>query len=193
VTEVRAVRSAGVDRAETFAVAALVSIGVLALLARRYVLGTPHQSAVVAEIYLGLALVSLAVPLGALQRRPRLATAWVLAIGVLAFAAATFLVPPPFPLPRGPEVLALNTLAAFGEEAFFRRLVYGVLERWGASLAIAGSALLFALIHVPLYGTAAVWVDLGAGLVLSWQRWASGTWTASGATHAAANLLAVLR
>lgn len=192
MSEVRTVRSGGPERAQTFAVAALVSIGIFALLARRYVLGTPHQSAVVAEIYLGLALVSLAVPLGA-REHPRLTTARVIAIGVVAFAAATFLVRPQFPLPRGPEVLALNTFAAFSEEAFFRRLVYSVLERWGASLAIAGSALLFALIHVPLYGTAAVWVDLGAGLVLSWQRWASGTWTASGATHAAANLLAVLR
>jgi membrane protease YdiL (CAAX protease family) len=192
VTEVRAVHSESPDHANTLAVAALVSIGIFALLARRYVLGTPHQSAVVVEIYLGLALVSLAVPLGA-RERPRLTTARVIAIGVLAFTAASFLVRPQFPLPRGVEVLALNTLAAFSEEAFFRRLVYGVLERWGASLAIAGSALLFALIHVPLYGTAAVWVDLGAGLVLSWQRWASGTWTASGATHAAANLLAVLR
>jgi membrane protease YdiL (CAAX protease family) len=177
---------------QTVAVAALVSIGIFALLARRSVLGTPHQSAVMAQIYLGLALVSVAVPLGA-RERPRLTTARVIAIGVLAFAAATFILHPRFPLPRGPEVLALNTLAAFSEEAFFRRVVYGVLERWGASLAIAGSALLFALIHVPLYGTAALWVDLGAGLVLSWQRWASGSWTASGATHAVANLLAVLR
>ncbi len=192
MTEVRAVRSVRSDHAQTFALAALVAIGIFALLARRYVLGTPHQSAVVADIYLGLALGSLAVPLGA-RGRPRLTTARVIAIGVLAFAAATFLVRPQFPLPRGPEVLALNTLAAFSEEAFFRRLVYGILERWGASLAIAGSALLFALIHVPLYGTAALWVDLGAGLVLSWQRWASGTWIAPGATHAAANLLAVLR
>jgi membrane protease YdiL (CAAX protease family) len=192
VTEVRAVRSPRSGHPRTFAVVALVSIGIFALLARGYVLGTPNQSAVMAEIYLGLAVVSLAVPLAA-RERPRLTTARVIAIGVLAFAAATFLVRPQFPLPRGPEVLALNTLAAFSEEAFFRRLVYGVLERWGASLAIAGSALLFAVLHVPLYGTAALWVDLGAGLVLSWQRWASGTWTASGATHAAANLLAVLR
>jgi membrane protease YdiL (CAAX protease family) len=192
VTDVTAVGSARPDHAETFTVAALVSIGIFALLARRYVLGTPHQSAVVAEIYLGLAIVSLSVPLGA-RERPRLPTARVVVIGILAFSVATFLVRPHFPLPRGPGILALNTLAAFSEEAFFRRLVYGVLGRYGASLAIAGSALLFALIHVPLYGTAAFWVDLGAGLVLSWQRWASGTWIASGATHAFANLLAVLR
>jgi hypothetical protein len=37
------------------------------------------------------------------------------------------------------------------------------------------------------YGVAAS-VDLGAGLLLSWQRWASGTWTVPAATHAAANL-----
>jgi len=36
-------------------------------------------------------------------------------------------------------------------------------------------------------------VDLGAGLLLSWQRWAGGSWGVPAATHAAANLLAVLR
>jgi hypothetical protein len=35
-------------------------------------------------------------------------------------------------------------------------------------------------------------VDLGAGLVFGWQRWASGTWTVPAATHAADNVLAVL-
>jgi hypothetical protein len=45
---------------------------------------------------------------------------------------------------------------------------------------------------VPLYGVAALPVDLGAGLLLSWQRWAAGTWTVPAATHAAANLLAVV-
>jgi hypothetical protein len=39
---------------------------------------------------------------------------------------------------------------------------------------------------------AAFWVDLGAGLLLSWQRWASGTWAVPAATHVAANLLVVL-
>ena len=46
--------------------------------------------------------------------------------------------------------------------------------------------------HVPLYGVAAFPVDLGAGLLLSWQRWASGTWTVPAATHTAANVLAVM-
>ena len=52
-----------------------------------------------------------------------------------------------------------------------------------AAVVVVGSALLFAAVHVPLYGVAALPVDLGAGLLLSWQRWASGTWTVP-AAHA---------
>jgi membrane protease YdiL (CAAX protease family) len=83
-------------------------------------------------------------------------------------------------------------LAAVAEEALFRRLAYGGLERFGAAVAIAGSALLFGLVHVPAYGLAALPVDVGAGLLFGWQRWASGTWTAPAATHAFANALVVL-
>jgi hypothetical protein len=35
-------------------------------------------------------------------------------------------------------------------------------------------------------------IDFAAGLVLGWQRWATGTWTAPAATHVFANLWAVL-
>jgi hypothetical protein len=35
-------------------------------------------------------------------------------------------------------------------------------------------------------------VDLAAGVLLGWQRWATGSWTASAVTHAAANVLMVL-
>ena len=55
------------------------------------------------------------------------------------------------------------------------------------------SAVSFAAVHVPLYGPAVFWVDLGAGLLFGWQRWASGDWHASAATHALANLAAVIR
>jgi len=79
------------------------------------------------------------------------------------------------------------------EEALFRRLAYARLERFGAAVAIAGSAILFGLVHVPAYGPAALPVDVGAGLLFGWQRWASGTWTVPAATHAFANALVVLR
>ena len=87
----------------------------------------------------------------------------------------------------------LDMLAAVGEEALFRRFLYDRLARWGPALAVGVTAVAFAAIHVPAYGWAAAPVDLGAGLLLGWQRWASGTWLAPAATHAFANLLAVLR
>lgn len=86
--------------------------------------------------------------------------------------------------------IAASVLAAVAEEAFFRRLVYGWLAAWGPGIAIGGCAVLFALIHVPVYGVAVLPIDAAAGLLLGWQRWMTGGWTASGVTHAAANLIA---
>jgi hypothetical protein len=86
----------------------------------------------------------------------------------------------------------LNSEAAVAEEAFFRRFAYGWLERIGTLVAWGGSALAFALMHVPFYGTGSFWVNLGAGFMLSWQRWASGGWAAPAATHVVANQLAVI-
>jgi membrane protease YdiL (CAAX protease family) len=121
-------------------------------------------------------------------RRP----AGVLALGVAAIAAAALLARPVPPLPGGTVALGLGLLAAVAEEALFRGALYALLERRGALLAVGVSASLFALVHVPSYGLAALPVDFGAGLLFGWQRWASGRWTAPAATHAAANLLAVI-
>jgi membrane protease YdiL (CAAX protease family) len=96
-------------------------------------------------------------------------------------------------LPAGTLALGFTAVAAVAEEALFRGALYGRLERLGAAPAIAGSAVAFALIHLPGYGLPALPVDLGAGLLFGWQRWASGRWTVPAATHAAANLLAVMR
>jgi membrane protease YdiL (CAAX protease family) len=115
-----------------------------------------------------------------------------LLLGVAAGAVARLMVGPGVPVRAGAMAVALNTVAAVAEEAFFRRFLFGRLERWGTGAAIAGSALAFALIHVPLYGTAAFPVDLGAGLLLSWQRAATGRWSVPAATHALANLLVVI-
>jgi membrane protease YdiL (CAAX protease family) len=121
-------------------------------------------------------------------RRP----AGVLALGIAAVAAAALLARPVPPLPGGTVALGLGLLAAVAEEALFRGALYALLERRGALLAVGVSASVFALVHVPSYGLAALPVDLGAGLLFGWQRWASGRWTVPAATHAAANLLAVI-
>jgi len=84
-----------------------------------------------------------------------------------------------------------DLFAAVAEEVFFRRLVYGWLaSSRGAAVAIWGSAVAFAAIHVPVYGFAVLPIDTAAGLLLGWQRWMTGGWSASGLTHVAANLIA---
>jgi membrane protease YdiL (CAAX protease family) len=144
-----------------------------------------------AAIYALICAASLAVPIGSQDDR-RLSPTVVLALGVGAMAVAAFLTGPVIRLRFGPQALALNSLAALSEEAFFRRFLYGRLVRFGAVAAVATTTLLFAVVHLPTYGPAVFWVDLGAGALLSWQRWASGTWTVPAATHMAANLLVVL-
>jgi membrane protease YdiL (CAAX protease family) len=125
---------------------------------------------------------------GVTLRRP----AVVLALGIAAVAAAALLGRPVPPLPGGTAAVGLGLLAAVAEEALFRGALYVLLRRRGALLAVGVSAVLFALVHVPSYGLAALPVDLGAGLLFGWQRWASGRWAVPAATHAAANLLAVI-
>jgi membrane protease YdiL (CAAX protease family) len=78
------------------------------------------------------------------------------------------------------------------EEVFFRRFVYAVLRPGGAALAVGGSSVLFAAALVTVYGWWVLPLDLAAGLILSWQRWASGTWSIPAVTHVAANLLIAL-
>jgi membrane protease YdiL (CAAX protease family) len=116
-----------------------------------------------------------------------------LAAGLVAVALARVVVAPAPPIRATLATTALSVLAAVAEEALFRGGTFRLLERRGAALAVAGSALLFAVIHVPAYGWPAFPVDLGAGLLFSWQRLATGRWSVPAATHAAANLLAVMR
>jgi membrane protease YdiL (CAAX protease family) len=116
-----------------------------------------------------------------------------LGLGLGAVFVAWRTAGPTAPLALAPAALPLSVAAAIAEEALFRRLVYAHLRRWGVPAAIGGAAVFFALAHVPAYGLAAFPVDLGAGLLFGWQRWAAGTWTVPAATHAAANLLVMIR
>jgi membrane protease YdiL (CAAX protease family) len=149
---------------------------------------------------------------------PPLGRVLPLGVGLAAVAAAGVVAGPAPPQRVGAAAAGLALLAAVAEEALFRRLLYARLiglarrldarpdprqrtaldrnararsARYGTVVAVLGSAALFALVHLPAYGTAALPVDLGAGLLLSWQRFASGRWTVPAVTHAAANLLAV--
>lgn len=113
-------------------------------------------------------------------------------LGAGAVAAAATLGGLPGRAPMRSSALLLGLLAALAEEIVFRRALYGWLSRHGAVIAILGSAALFALVHLPAYGAAALPVDLGAGLLLSWQRWATGSWGVPALTHMSANALVVI-
>ena len=128
------------------------------------------------------------LPRFARDRGSRLPWLAATAIGIAAFAAARALQHPLAPR-MAPLLVAATAAAGIAEELLFRRLLYGTLAVYGAGLAVCGSAAVFAAVHVPAYGVAAFPIDLAAGLVFGWQRWASGTWTASAVTHAAANML----
>jgi membrane protease YdiL (CAAX protease family) len=114
-----------------------------------------------------------------------------LGIGVAAVLAAEVVAGPVPDRRVGIAAGAIALVAGVAEEALFRRVLYDRLLRFGVVAAVGGSAVVFALVHLPAYGVAAMPVDLGAALLLSWQRYASGRWTVPAVTHAVANLLAV--
>jgi membrane protease YdiL (CAAX protease family) len=119
-------------------------------------------------------------------------TAMVLLLGVAAFIVGRLIGGGTAPASPTTKIVALNTLAAVAEEAFFRRLVYGALAAWGPAIAVTGSALLFALVHLTVYGAWVLPIDFAAGLLFGWQRWASGSWRIPAITHVLANVLVVV-
>jgi membrane protease YdiL (CAAX protease family) len=154
---------------------AVVAGGLVFLLARPTLTAFPFGVALLAGGYLLLLVGAVVVR----TRREDGPLGWgvPLVLGLVAVA--------------GTGVVGLALLAAVAEEALFRRVLYDRLLRFGVVAAVVGSAVVFALIHLPSYGLAAMPVDLGAALLLSWQRYASGRWTVPAVTHAVANLLAV--
>lgn len=144
-------------------------------------------------VTVGAGIVGIIVPVGRGRERPGDARTWfaAMSLGIAAFLLARgFVLLPPDPI--GALGMGLIVVAAVAEEAFFRRLAFSWLRRWGDLPAIAITAVLFAAVHAHAYGVVAFPVDLGAGLIFGWQRWATGSWIAPAVTHAVANLLQVL-
>lgn len=123
---------------------------------------------------------------------PRLRVLATLALGLGIFMVARWVYATPA-VPFGLVALAASAVAAVAEEVFFRKFVYGWLARWGVPLAVGGAAVAFAIVHVPAYGVVALPIDVAAGLLFGWQRWASGGWGVPALTHLAANVLQFLR
>ncbi len=117
----------------------------------------------------------------------------VLGMGALAFVAGRVVVAVPMRSNGLALAVALNALAAVAEEAFFRRYLYGLVASWSSpAVAVCVTAALFALVHVTVWGWWVLPLDLAAGLILSWQRAATGRWSVPAITHVLANTLALL-
>ena len=165
-----------------------VAAGCAVLVARPLIIDSTTD---VVVLFVAMLMVGVLWPLRTADPALR---AWpqIFVLGTAAFFIGRVLGGGHPPIPFAARFIALNTLAAVAEEAFFRRLAFGMLERHGAALAIVGSTVLFALVHVTVYGWWVLPIDLAAGLILSWQRWASGRWSVPAATHVLANVLVVI-
>ena len=168
---------------------AVAGTGVLLVRPWLWSLGPPVWA--VAALFVIVGLVGTAWPVGQVALARRGAVVAVTAAGAGALIAARFAGAGQRALPHSAVAVGLTVLAAVAEEAFFRRFLYGFLLRGGPGLAVAGSAVSFALVHVGIYGAGVLPLDLAAGMMFSVQRWASGTWLSPAATHVLANLLAV--
>ncbi len=162
------------------------TLGCLALAAR----AADVRAAPLADLAVGIVGIAGTVPRDRGPSLPHGRWAAVTAIGIAAFAAARLLVPA-HPAGVSPSTVGILVLliASVAEEAFFRRWMYGWLAVAGVGPALIGSSAAFAAVHLPIYGLRALPVDFAAGLLFGWQRLATGAWTASAATHVAANLL----
>ena len=169
-------------------------VGVLALLARPWFL--PAGVAVEWRVAFFVALAAAGVAWPWVLRAP--GAGWLpslaaLAVGAVAFTLGRAVVDVPLLAGGVALAVALNALAAVAEEAFFRRYLYGLVEgAWGPVAAVVVTAGAFALVHVTVWGLWVLPLDLAAGLVLSWQRAATGRWSVPAATHVVANTLALL-
>lgn len=123
---------------------------------------------------------------------PRSWPVWLFATGM---GAGAMLAVGRMGLPLGATpafgAVVASAAAAVAEEAFFRRLLYGWLARFSAVFAAAASAAVFAAVHIPLYGWSSLPLNLVAGLLLAWQRWFTGGWSAPAVTHLTANLVGI--
>ena len=151
--------------------------------------------ALVIGLVFGLALAVVAVIAG---QRPSVPSARSVAIGIVGGAVLVVLAvvmtsggPPGLVAPAAPfgPWAAITVLVAVGEEAVLRGALFDSTEEAaGLVVAIAVSSVMFALIHVPLYGWHVVPLDLAVGIWFAGLRLVSGRVAAPALAHAFADL-----
>ena len=142
------------------------------------------------------ALLLLGVGVAAGWRPGRLSVSGALLglVGALVLVAAPLLRDGTIQL-RSPQPFVLEvwapvvTLVAVAEEVALRGALFAAVHsRLGGAPAVAVAAIVFALLHVPLYGWAALPLDLAVGIWLGVLRLVSGGVLAPALAHTLADL-----
>ena len=180
-------------RAPLSAVGGLTGLAV-ALALRVGVAGAAGAHSAVAGAVFGCALLAVAAACGfdrpALGWRP---LCWGVAGAAVLIAPPLLhhLTDPGSGSPSGllPVWATVVSLVAVAEEIVLRGTVFEALtEQCGPGVAIAVTAVAFALLHAPLYGWAVVPLDLAVGVFLGVLRAVAGSVTAPALTHTLADL-----
>ncbi|MEA2609712.1 MAG: Type prenyl endopeptidase Rce1-like [Chloroflexota bacterium] len=173
----------------------VIVVGLAAIVGLRWAATiSAAADAIAIGLIFGLGLLGLAAIAGwrpASERRSSLVIG-VAGGGVLVvLAMATRASLAPSLAPPGPFVpwAGVTVLVASAEEILLRGALFDELERTiGVGLAVVATSLVFALMHVPLYGWGVLPLDFGVGLWFAGLRLATGGIAAPAMAHAMADL-----
>ena len=176
--------------------AGLCAGGIVVAVALRSAVGGPQAAASLpAALVFALALGTLAAATGWRPARPRRAAIILGAAGGAALVVAwlTARGVPGIHLAPVNTAMVLWTptvmVVATAEEVALRGALFDAVRAAGGEVpALVATTLLFALIHLPLYGVGALPLDLAAGLLLGGLRVVSGGVLAPAIAHVIADL-----
>jgi membrane protease YdiL (CAAX protease family) len=184
-------------RGASLLVASCLCVGLAAAMGVRFaVAGGTRASSVPAAITFSIALLILSCAAGYRPSRPSLG-GFVIGLGggaALCAGPVLLRLTGAVALGAGPvEMLptwaVAVTTVAVAEEVLLRGALFGALTAWrGDMVAVGVSAVVFALLHVPLYGAGALPLDVAAGVWLGGLRLAGRGITAPAMAHVIADL-----
>ncbi|HUZ69927.1 MAG TPA: CPBP family intramembrane glutamic endopeptidase [Candidatus Saccharimonadales bacterium] len=162
----------------------------------RIALGGPSTAASMpAGVAFALALLALAAGAGWRLGRPSLAAAGIGVAGGLVLVAAWLTARTSAAVDLAPVNTAIAAwtpvvaLIAVAEEVMLRGVLFNAMRNWGGDgWALAATTVLFAAMHVPLYGVGALPLDLAVGLLLGGLRIVSGSVLAPAIAHVLADI-----
>ena len=176
--------------------AAWLSAGLgAAAVARSAFTGTGSAGAFLVGTVFGLTLLGLALAAGWRPALPRFGSLGVGIVGGLILIGIPELVGPSSRAVIGirPDPffawVAVTALVVAAEETMLRGALVSALDAAGGpAVAVVGSSIAFALMHVPVYGWGVVPIDLAAGALLAGLRYLTGGTAAPTMAHLLADL-----